>query len=321
LTPASQTGGSKTDGSRAAPQVYMLSPVLLSRAKRVFGVDLSSVEVVVDAMLAARGKRGVAEGGKTIRLAPDAANDKKVIWHEMPHIVQQTGGNSDKQQTSNEKVLEAEAETGAEAAEAEETVAVGGAGTQAPLFSDGEDHASESGPVELRFSDDDITLESGYNEVDGESRAVGVEPQAMKIGVYVDVPADVLEKAHLEIHAGAYEASSYTIAQRGKRTVVYIRISPEAPYKNLRMQISGLSPGDAERLRKDEQTDTPVASAKPSATDTSVTSSGVAAPSEQGSTNSPSSDAPATDRGTLERRESDRDGSVRETSGSSSDST
>jgi len=79
---------------------------LVVKAQRLLGADLSGVTLEEDPFLAEQGKRGVAEDGQRIRLAPQAAGDMELIWHEIVHLLQQRGA-----KTSTSEIETVDAET------------------------------------------------------------------------------------------------------------------------------------------------------------------------------------------------------------------
>jgi len=80
-----QSGGARLERKGPRP----IPGHLVVKAQRLLGVDLSGVTLEEDPSLAEQGKRGVAEDGQRIRLAPGGLSDMTLIWHEIVHLVQQ----------------------------------------------------------------------------------------------------------------------------------------------------------------------------------------------------------------------------------------
>ena len=83
-----QSGGARLERKGPRP----IPGHLVVKAQRLLGVDLSGVTLEEDPALAEQGKRGVAEDGQRIRLAPGGLSDMTLIWHEIVHLVQQQRG-------------------------------------------------------------------------------------------------------------------------------------------------------------------------------------------------------------------------------------
>ena len=82
-----QSGGARLERKGPRP----IPGHLVVKAQRLLGVDLSGVTLEEEPALAEQGKRGVAEDGRRIRLAPGGLSDMELIWHEIVHLVQQRG--------------------------------------------------------------------------------------------------------------------------------------------------------------------------------------------------------------------------------------
>jgi len=107
-----QSGGARLERKGPRP----IPGHLVVKAQRLLGVDLSGVTLEEDASLAEQGKRGVAEDGQRIRLAPQAVGDMELIWHEIVHLVQQRGakqqGDGQITDSTGDKVVHTSSESG-----------------------------------------------------------------------------------------------------------------------------------------------------------------------------------------------------------------
>jgi len=151
---ANSSGEAPTPEYEAAGR--RLDSMLVEQLKRSTGVDLSDVLLRTDPQLAEQGKAGAAEGGDSVRLAPDSSKDEQVIRHELGHLLQQRNA-----QGRGPAQLAKSGENGDGAVGAEGSV---GTAERGPEVS-GESSAETVGAqVDLEAEADDLARAAAWNK-------------------------------------------------------------------------------------------------------------------------------------------------------------